>query len=462
MATAIDYTKMGQPGSGLEGSQPATQTVQAPAVTDTTSAYQYSSLTGTNSQGSDGLLDAPVSYGRADEARPSNDWQNVNLADTNFQYTGATVESGGLLDNAVGDINRLTADNNPLMQQAATRGMQAGAERGLANSSMSATAGQQAALDTVMPLVNTRMNTDAQGLLNNQQGGITSNLNEQQTQNTARLNNSQGAVNAQLQDLNVENQAYLTAVDQSYNAFMEGNKNAMSFYQTSQEQIGMIMNNNDMTLEQRQEAIYEIQTALSAGLNFNGSLYSADFGGGAQPASGGTPVTGGAAPTTPAPAGTSPYPGGTNAGGYPGQVGGQTTQSDPKTLFGAGYLSTAANGSLMVDGSKLEAGTQDRIQAAKLLQAGAIKWDGKQYVLTDKAQQYGVLINNDLNQSKAGQPFKGDIQLGWRAANAVKTFADIQGLTSMDSGFMKYMQELASNKFTASINLRSAANAEND
>lgn len=381
------------------------------------SAYQYNPVTGTNSQGPDGLLDSPVPYGRDPAARPSNDWQDISTTDSLKNAAGG-IDSAGLLDNAVTDINKLMDQDNDLMKAAKTRGMQFANERGMANSSMAGTMGQQAALDVVMPLVDKRMGVDSQALLANQQGNI----------------------NAQLQDLNVENQAYLTSVDQAFNSFMESNKNAMSFYQTSQEQIGAIMNNPDLTLEQRRDAIYEIQQALTAGLNFNSSLYSADFGGGASPVAGNPPVSGGAASP-------SQYPGGTSGGNYPGSPGGAQAQTNPQTMFKSAYVSTSPTGSVLVDMGQLDDLGRKELYMLKLVKDGTIKWDDakKKYVYA-KASPLGrvgqevkqININADSVDSNGNMITRTPEQLA--ALNPMNAFT--QGMRNFSPEELRTIQEL--------------------
>lgn len=351
------------PGKDFDAAETsAAETSNAQSTTANNSNYTYSPTTGVNSTENDGLLDSPIAYGRDESARPSNDWQNVS------------VDSGGLIDNAVTDINKLTNENNPLMQQAGTKAAQAANSRGLLNSTMAVTAGQESALSAVMPLVQQRMQTDASGLLNNQQGNI----------------------NAQLQDLNVENQAYLTAVDQAFNTFMESNKNAMSFYQTMSEQIGAVLQNSGLTAEEKENALYELQQMTSAGLNFSGSLYNADFGGGGSGSSGGGTSTGG----------TSNYPGtsGSSGGNYPGAIP-DANQKTPEQIFGKSYLQTYANGSVLVDYGNFNEAESNRMRLAESVADGLLRWDEKNgyYVYAKDATK----IFGGYQAYKAGQKFEG-------------------------------------------------------
>lgn len=87
------------------------------------------------------------------------------VAPTQSPYEPPEMDTGGLLDASVEDINTLTSQNNPLMQQATTEGKQFANERGLLNSSMAGGYVQQARLKEVMPLVTQNAKTRGQGLL---------------------------------------------------------------------------------------------------------------------------------------------------------------------------------------------------------------------------------------------------------------------------------------------------------
>jgi DNA-directed RNA polymerase specialized sigma subunit len=84
-------------------------------------------------------------------------------------YTPPEFDSQALLDASVTDINTLTSQNNPLMQQASTQGLQQANERGLLNSSMAVGAAQNARLNTVMPLVGQNAATRGQAALADRQ-----------------------------------------------------------------------------------------------------------------------------------------------------------------------------------------------------------------------------------------------------------------------------------------------------
>lgn len=84
-----------------------------------------------------------------------------------------------------GRVNALTQSSSPLMQTAQTQAKQATARRGLMNSSIGVQAGQQAVINTAMPIAQ----ADA-GLYQQQR------LANQNAQNTAGLTNAQNAIAA--------------------------------------------------------------------------------------------------------------------------------------------------------------------------------------------------------------------------------------------------------------------------
>lgn len=147
--------------------------------------------------------------------------------------------TGGLLDQSVTDINTLTASDNPLMQQAGTRGAQAANSRGLLNSSMGVQAGQAAALDTVMPLVQQNAQTRGQVVTQNND-----------TANKSQLMDQQLANDKSLMDFEFQGKERLLGVEKEWDNLIQSNINATEFWNTSQEGILDILNNKDLTPEQ--------------------------------------------------------------------------------------------------------------------------------------------------------------------------------------------------------------------
>lgn len=132
-------------------------------------------------------------------------------------------------------VQRITAANSPLMQQARAQGQAGMARRGLLNSSMAVGAGQQAVLNTALPMAQQNAAQIAQKNLSAQQYGenrgladqkfgFDTKLADQAYQNQRGLNEQQFGFNTRLSDQSYQQQRGLNDQQFGYNTQLNQQK----------------------------------------------------------------------------------------------------------------------------------------------------------------------------------------------------------------------------------------------
>lgn len=194
-------------------------------------------------------------------------------------YRPEGFDSKGMLDAQMEDINRLTAQDSPLMRQAETAGKQYAQERGLLSSSMAAGAVEAERLKAVMPLVQQTAGQRGQFAL----------------QDYAQKHD------VVMQGLDTESKEKLIGIEQEWNQIIQSDVNAAAFWQTSIDGLMDIFNNPDMDAGQQLAARNEMLGYTDATGEYHpGTVYAGlDFlrnlsGTGARPGGAGTAQPGGA------------------------------------------------------------------------------------------------------------------------------------------------------------------------
>lgn len=124
-------------------------------------------------------------------------------------YEPAQIEVNEQQDTVAGRINSIVAQNSPLMQSARTRAGQQSNARGILNSTMGVQAGEQAVLDTALPIAQQDAATSYQARSTNAaaqnqaydrttQGAQALQLSGQQGEIQSRLQQERGAIDLQL------------------------------------------------------------------------------------------------------------------------------------------------------------------------------------------------------------------------------------------------------------------------
>jgi hypothetical protein len=231
-----------------------------------------------------------------------------------------------------GQIKDITASDSPLMQQAATRGLQQANRRGLGNSSMAVQAGQAALYDAALPIAQQDANTfsnagqfnaqnQTQVALNNaaarnaaaqfvaQTATDVSKfnadnlikvgaINQEQANRMAMFNASEGnraiqtelQVDADIQKFNAsesnaliklgmdsQTKMALAQVEASYKMLMQTSASSAEVYKSLIGQMGAILGNKDMDENAKSLALGNLIGALNASLGVMGSISNLDL-----------------------------------------------------------------------------------------------------------------------------------------------------------------------------------------
>jgi hypothetical protein len=201
--------------------------------------------------------------------------------------------------NAASQLDAITSDNSPYIQQAKQAGMLSAASRGLQNSSLSAGASEAAAVQAAAPLAqqnaqaalagaeqNAQLATQTSDLNAQQQNAnqqLQAQLEEQQTQYNASQAQAAAATNAaamnainsqteQIQgQLNTQflsgSQAQtLASIQGQYNMLIQQNSSAASLYTSMLNNIGAVAANKDIPADRLTETVNGLKTLATTGL----------------------------------------------------------------------------------------------------------------------------------------------------------------------------------------------------
>lgn len=219
-------------------------------------------------------------------------------------------------------IKGIIDENSPLQQQAATTAKQEAARRGLVNSSMAVTAGQDALYRAALPIAQqdastvaqqARQNVDAKnqyGLANMQESNQTNRFNTSEankgeqfnaaeTNQTARVNAAEankaaefgaGAINQaqqtnlkaqmdmKLQQLDATTRTNLVNIEANYKTLMQASQSASDLYQQTVDAISKLQNNKDLDGASRTALIAQQTQLLQNGMNLIGNMNNLNLG----------------------------------------------------------------------------------------------------------------------------------------------------------------------------------------
>jgi len=162
-----------------------------------------------------------------------------------------------------GLLTKYTATSNPLMQQASTHALEDMNKRGLLNSSMAESAGQQAALSTMLPAAQQEASTQTQIYGTNQVHQQALETQQYAAQISAQLATLGQGFNVQLKNLEASNQMTLSK-----------NTAAGNLYGTTLTQIGAVLNNANLSAAQQTASTNALISNLQAGLEFFNGLHA--------------------------------------------------------------------------------------------------------------------------------------------------------------------------------------------
>lgn len=221
-----------------------------------------------------------------------------------------------------GQMAGIIADNSPLMQTAKTNAAQDSNSRGLLNSTMGVQAGQQAVINTAMPIAQqdsntynntaqfnagqlndiakTNQNVSTQvNLANTQATNNQAQFNAQQTNNVSLANadtqkalvmqnydaalktslaNADAATKVELQNLDGTLKTNLANIQANYQGLMQTSSSATSLFNGFMSQATGILTDPNMDAASKQNSINNLIGSLQSGLTAVGSLQGVDFG----------------------------------------------------------------------------------------------------------------------------------------------------------------------------------------
>lgn len=238
---------------------------------------------------------------------------------TNADTTSWNVDKNQTVQGQLGSI---LDSGSPLLQQAETNAAQSANKRGLLNSSMAVSAGQQALINTALPIAQQDASTYAgAGQYNAEAANTTDRFNagaanatsqfntgqsNQMTSDQAKLAqtdrlanqaatqqtliksmdqqfaaqsaNADNATKLQLQQMQGDIQRQLADVEANYKTLMQTNASAGEMYQQTLKNITDLVANKDLDAAAKNAAIAQQSTLLANGLALMGKMTNMDLG----------------------------------------------------------------------------------------------------------------------------------------------------------------------------------------
>jgi len=165
-------------------------------------------------------------------------------------------------------VNNLLQKDSPIMQTARTQAAQQANDRGMINSTMATQAGEQAAIQTALPIAQ----ADAQVNATNAQ------WNADQQNKNSMFNTAES--NKLLQTgLDLDSRTSLANIEANYKNLMQANSSAFQTYQQTIKNISDIQQNKDMTAETKTAAVAEQVQMLKNGFNLLGGINNLNLSG---------------------------------------------------------------------------------------------------------------------------------------------------------------------------------------
>lgn len=207
-------------------------------------------------------------------------------------------------ETVAGHVNDLLSADNPIMQTARSQAAQAANSRGLLNSSMAVQAGEQAAINSALPIATQDAATFHDTSVRNQQA-----------QNEAGQFNAGAANQLQLQGLRGDQATSLANIEANYKTVLQTSASASQLYSEIVKSVGAILDDPNTTADQKQNAVNKQIQLLQSGLAAIGGTGNVDLAGLLDFSAVNSPVTPPAAPPAQGAPG-SPAPAGSQGAGH--------------------------------------------------------------------------------------------------------------------------------------------------
>lgn len=209
-----------------------------------------------------------------------------------------------------GNLDELLKTGSPLMQTAATQSRQQANSRGLMNSSMAVQAGQQAMINSALPIAQQDATTrftaqrdnmaaaNSAGQFNASQSNDIAKTNQAATTQTNQFNatqqnnlltqridnefktalaNSDAGTRVQLQQMQSDTQKQLANIQADYQTLMQTSSSAATIYSATVSQIAEIVKDTNMNADAKAAAINGLTSRMSTQLNLVGSINGVDL-----------------------------------------------------------------------------------------------------------------------------------------------------------------------------------------
>ena len=188
---------------------------------------------------------------------------SANTSPTSYTPTTSTVSDK---ETVAGQVNDLLKQDNPIMQTARTQAGQAANARGLLNSSMAVQSGEQAAINSALPIAQSDAATYHDTAMQNMAA-----------QNTAGQFNSNAANQLQLQGLRGDQATQVANIEATYKTLMQTSASAAQLYTQTVQTIGALLDDPNTTADQKQQAIDKQIQLLQNGLSAFGATGNVDL-----------------------------------------------------------------------------------------------------------------------------------------------------------------------------------------
>jgi hypothetical protein len=237
----------------------------------------------------------------------SSNMQQVTAptTNTNVAQTSAATQTVTPNQTVAGQLSNVLDSNSPLLQKAQADALQTANGRGLLNSSMAAGAGTAALIQNALQIAQPDAATNANAAQLNAQLQTQANTTNANAQNTANQNTAQMSLQAQatnannaqqsamdqydtafkaaMQNASAADQIQLTQVDgqvktnlaniqAQYQAVMQTSQSAANMYSSTIQQIGAVMNNQNLDAGAKQNLITQLVSNMSNTLNLQASI----------------------------------------------------------------------------------------------------------------------------------------------------------------------------------------------
>lgn len=260
-----------------------------PGTTSSSPASGTTTGANSNSQGTtSSAASTPVS--ELYSANPGTQNASAGSASaTHADASGVNYGGPGMSADAAKNLNDITSENSPLMQEASQQGLLSAASRGLLNSSIASGAAEASMAAAATPLAEQNASTAATANLQNAQLGTQ--VSEQNANNETAVSEQNAQLGTQVSEQNASqantmagqvlgenatiNQTFLqgsmqqqlASINDQYQELIQTNQTAGNLYQAYFGAMQTMMGNEHLTPDRIASSINALSASLSAGLS---------------------------------------------------------------------------------------------------------------------------------------------------------------------------------------------------